>query len=175
MKIVVLIQIAGICLFFSCANDTRNIPSPPVESDRPLYSNDTTKVTKYYVATGYYLLADNIDGIKMRKEQSNKVYSIAKTPFVAVDNIIRCSLQHDTTENGIESSIQMEFDEKGTQSLKDVTGNPLYPNIAIVVANRLLYVVEVQGQITTGKNRILLDGYSKEEMEAMVDAVIKKR
>lgn len=175
MKIVVLIQIAGICLFFSCANGTRNIPSPPVEPDGPIYSNDTTRITKEYVTTGFYLLADNVDGIKMRKEQSNEVYSIAKKPFVAVGNILHCSLQHDTTENGIESSIQIELDEKGTQRFKDVTGNPLYPNIAIVVANRLLYVVEVQAQISTGKTTILLNGYSKEEMEAMVDAVNKKR
>ena len=174
MKIVVLIQITGICLFFSCASDTHNIP-PPVEFEHPLYSNDTTKVTKEYVPTGYYLLADGLDGIKMRKEQSTEVYSIAKTPIVAVENIVHCSIQHDTTDNGIESSLNMEFDEKGTQKFKDVTGNPLYPHIAIVVANRLLYVVEVQGQISTGKNRILLDGYSKEEMEAMVDAVNKRK
>lgn len=175
MKIVILIQAASICLFFSCANNTPNIPPPPVESDRPLYSNDTTKVTKQYVPTGFYLLADDLDGVKMRKEQSNEVYSIAKTPFVAVDNIIHCNLQHDTTQNGIESSIQIELDEKGTKSFKDVTGNPLHPNIAIVIANRLLYVVEVQDQISTGKTTILLDGYSKEEMGAMVDAVNKKR
>lgn len=175
MKIVVLIQITGICLFFSCANETHNIPPPPVESERPLYSNDTTKVTKEYVATGYYLLADNIDGIRMRKEQSNEVYSIAKKPFVAVGNIMHCRLQYDTTEAGIETTLNMEFDEEGTQSFKNVTGNPLYPNIAIVVANRLLYVVEVQGEISTGKTRTFLDGYSKEGMESMVDAVNKKR
>jgi preprotein translocase subunit SecD len=103
------------------------------------------------------------------------VYSIAKTPFVAVDNIIHCNLQHDTIQNGIESSIQIELDEKGTKSFKDVTGNPLHPNIAIVIANRLLYVVEVQEQISTGKTTILLDGYSKEEMDEMVDAVNKTR
>jgi hypothetical protein len=69
----------------------------------------------------------------------------------------------------------MELDEKGTQIFKDITGNPLYPNIAIVVANRLLYVVEVQSQIATGKTDILLEGYSKKEMQAMVDAINNKR
>jgi preprotein translocase subunit SecD len=164
------------CSLIACSDSSTNARPPQTdEYSQPAYSTDTSKVTKGYVATGFYLMADNLEGIKMRKEQSNEVYSIAKTPFVAVDNIIHCSLQHDTTENGIESSIRMEFDEKGTQSFKDVTGNPLYPNIAIVVANRLLYVVEVQGQISTGKTTILLDGYSKEEMDAMLEAVNKKR
>jgi hypothetical protein len=45
----------------------------------------------------------------------------------------------------------------------------------VVVANRLLYVVEVQDKVTSSKARILMNGYSKEEMEAMVDAISKKR
>lgn len=176
MKFLVLIQIVFTCSILSCSNDT-NKPKP-LQTDefrQPPYTTDTTKVTKEYIATGYYLLADNLDGIKMRKEQSNEVYSIAKSPFVSVTNIVHCSLQIDTTETGLEGIINMEFDDKGTQSMKDITGNPLYPYIAVVVANKLLYVVEVQGKITTGKTRILLDDYSMDEMQSMVYAINKKR
>jgi len=64
---------------------------------------------------------------------------------------------------------------KRAHKILNITGNPLYPYIAIVVANRLLYVVEVQAKTLTGKTNILLNDYSKEEMEAMVDAINKKR
>jgi len=119
MKILIPLQLILICSFFSCANDTKNNRQPQIdEHSRPPYSTDTTKVTQEYVATGYYLLADNLDGIKMRKEQSNEVYSIAKKPFVSVENILHCRLQLDTLVGDIDGIINMEFDEKGTQNLK---------------------------------------------------------
>lgn len=176
MKIFILVQLVLISSFISCTNDAiRNKQVQINEYPQPPYSTDTSKLTKEYVATGYYLLTDNLDGIKMRKAQSDQVYSVAKKPFVSVDNILHCSLQIDTIEDAIEGSINMGFDEKGTQNFKDITGNPLHPYIAVVVANRLLYVVENQQKITTGKTRILIDGYSKEEMQAMVDEIKKKK
>lgn len=176
MKFFVLIQAVFICSILSCSSDTNKVKSPQIEEyPHPPFTTDTTKITKEYIATGYYLLADELDGVKMRKEQSNEVYSIAKSPFVSVTNIVHCSLQFDTTETGLEGILNLEFDEKGTQSMKDITGNPLYQYIAVVVANKLLYVVEVQGKITTGKTRILLEDYSKNEMQSMVDAINKKQ
>lgn len=177
MKFSIILQSTLIWLFFSCSNDTRtnNKPEPTDEYPHAPYTTDTTKVTKEYVSTGFYPLADNLDGIKMRKEQSNEVYSIAQKPAVSVYDISHCSLQLDSLTEGIDGILKIEFDEKGTQNFKDITGNPLHPYIAIVIANRLLYVVEVQGQITTGKNNILLEGYSKKEMQAMVDEINKKR
>jgi preprotein translocase subunit SecD len=176
MKIFILIQWLLICSLFSCTNDTKSNRQHQIdEFSRPPYSTDTSKLTKEYVATGFYLLADKLDGNKMRMAQSDEVYSIAKKPSVSVDNILQCSLQIDTTENGIQESINMELDEKATQDFKEITGNPLYPYIAVVVANRLLYVVENQEKVVSGKTRILIDGYTKEEMQAMVDAISKKR
>lgn len=177
MKIFIFIPIAAfICSILSCSNDANKARFVQTEEYRHApYTADTTKITKEYMATGYYLLADDLDGVKMRKEQSNEVYSIAKKPFVSVNNIMHCNIQFDSTEIGIEGILNMEFDEKGTQRFKDITGNPLYPYIAVVVANRLLYVVDVQAKISTGKSRVLLDGYSKEEMQAMADEIIKKR
>lgn len=176
MKFLSLIQIVLTCSILSCSSDT-NKPKPfqTDEFRQPPYTTDTTKVTKEYIATGYYLLADNLDGIKMRKEQSNEVYSIAKKPFLSVDNILHCRLQLDGLGEGIHGIINMEFDEKGTQNFKDITGNPLYPYIAVVVANRLLYVVEVQGNVTSNKADIILTDYSNKEMQAMVDEINKKR
>ncbi|HLZ85617.1 MAG TPA: hypothetical protein VKQ52_00200, partial [Puia sp.] len=72
--------------------------------------------------------------------------------------------------------INIAFDEKGTQDLKEITGNPRYPYIAVVVANRLLAVAESQQQkVRTGTLRIMLDNYSKEEMQEMMDEANKKR
>jgi preprotein translocase subunit SecD len=176
MKFLISIKIVFTCSILSCSSDA-NKPKPLQKDEfrQPPYTKDTTKVTKEYIATGYYLLADNLDGIKMRKEQSNEVYSIAKKPFLSVDQILHCRLQLDSLGEGIHGIINIEFDEKGTQNFKDITGNPLYPYIAVAVANKLLYVVEVQAKITTGKADIILTDYSKKEMQAMVDEINKKR
>jgi hypothetical protein len=161
--------------FKSSINATSNTQNQTDEYRTPPYSTDTSKLTKAYIATGFYLLTDKIDGIKMRKAQSDEVYKIASKPFVSVNNILHCSLQIDTTDNRILGSIIMDFDEKGTKDFINVTGNPSYPFIAVVIANRLLYVVENREKMTKGKMTVLLDGYSKEEMQSMVNEVKKKK
>ena len=111
----------------------------------------------------------------MRQVQSDEVYTISPKPFVSVNNISHCSLKIDTTDNRILGNVMLDFDEKGTQDYIKVTGNPLYPFIAVVIANKLLYVVENREKMTKGKVTILIDGYSKKELEKMVNAVNRKK
>ena len=125
--------------------------------------------------TGFYYLADKEDGVKMLKEQSNEVYKISRTPFVAVENIIRANLIKTKLESSISTSINMVMDNKGTQNLKQGTGNFAHPYIAVVIANRLLYVVENNYKIETGIMSIILVNYPEEVMEEMLDAIRNKR
>ena len=66
MKTLIQVPLIMISSLISCTNDTNNNKQPQLdEPHRPPYTTDTSKVTLEYVATGYYLLADNLDGVMM--------------------------------------------------------------------------------------------------------------
>ncbi len=60
--------------------------------------------------------------------------------------------------------LTLDFDEKETQDYIKATGNPSYPFMAVVIANRLLYVVENKEKMTNGNVTILIDGYTKKRI-----------
>ena len=167
-------------LILSCGNDNdESINQPATTNQNPIYTvydeSDTAVLGKTYMPTGFYYLTDKKDGVKMLKEQSNEVYKISRTPFVAVDNILRASLVKTKLESGISSSIQMVMNNKGTRDLKQGTGNFAHPYIAVVIANRLLYVVENNYKTETGIMTIILANYPEKVMEEMLDAIRHKR
>jgi len=69
----------------------------------------------------------------------------------------------------------LTFDDQGTKDIEEGTGNSMHPKIAVVIANKLLYVVENTSKIKTGIMCIALIGYSEQEMEAMRHSVENKR
>jgi len=132
-----------------------------------------TKTT--YMPTGFYYIADSLQGIKMRKRGSNEVYTIAPAAFASVKNIVNTKLKKTYNDSGVYAEIRMEFDAKGTNDLADGTGNVLHPKIAVVVANQLLFVVDNAAKIKTGVMNVYLDGYTDPELKALQDAVEHKR
>lgn len=124
--------------------------------------------------TGFYFLTDKQDAIQMRKENSNDVYSLSKTPFASVINIKQTELKTRKLQQGDYTELCMTFDTKGTRDLKEGTGNISHPKIAIVIAGKLLYVVDNTSKIKTGVMCIGLVGYSNEEMGAIKQAVDQK-
>ena len=161
------IPAALLFLFFaqSCAN-----PSKPRHKTTDTLTTD--KVDSEYVRTGFYFLSDSSDAVKMRKEQSTKIYPIAKTPFASVDHIIKVDV-HRTETSDVE--LCMTFDELGTFDLQNGTGDPAHPKIAVVIANRLIYVVENSAQIKTGIMCTILVDYSRQEIADMVRSINEKR
>ncbi|SRR5258706_8446714 len=128
-----------------------------------------------YVQTGFYFLSKTQDGIRMRKENSNEIYTITRVPFASASNIIKTELKRTKLKDGIYTELCMVFDAKGTKDLDKGTGNPLHPKIAVVIANKLMYVVDNSVNIKTGVMCIGLVGYSEQEMEAMQKVVDHKR
>ena len=137
-------------------------------------SADTTGLNHTYVTTGFYFPSVNNNGIKMKKDFSNEIYTLADKPFIGVNNIKYARVQKNKDEQGVYSFLNIVLDDQGTSKLKEVTGNPAYPLIAIVVGNRLLYVVQNKANITTGIMNIIVDGYSDKELKKMLDAISRK-
>ena len=67
--------------------------------------------------------------------------------------------------------MSLEFDAQGTEDLKDGTGNPQHPKIAVVIANKLLYVVDNDAKIETGRMQILLEGYSDQQLNRIKESI----
>jgi len=128
-----------------------------------------------YVTSGFYFLEESGQGVKMRKDHSDEDYNISEKPFVSVKNILSASAQKNVVEGREMYDVNIVLDNAGTKDFALGTGNPEHPYIAVVIANRLLYVVENTTQITTGKMQIMLVDYSEKEVNDMIDAIHHKR
>ena len=164
-------------ILFSCTNN--------INSDKQLanqdhtspnrISSDTSNIDSSYINTGFYYLADKDQGRIMRKEHSDETYFISPKPFVSVQNILRANSQKNIVQGHETYGVTLVLDNQGTKDLENGTGNPSYPYIAIVMANRLIYVVENTSKIKTGIMQIVLVDYTESEVADMVNAVSQKR
>lgn len=157
-------------MFASCKQ--KNVPV----QDSAIKEIDTT-----YLRTGFYYLADGDDGIVKQCEYSKEIYTLSKTPFASVDDVVRTELKWEKLEDKTYPNLCLYFNEKGKQDLAEGTGNPLHPRIAAVVAGKLLYVVSnsAASKVTNGVVCMYVIvpgvGISTLELEAMKKAVDEKR
>lgn len=164
-------------LLFSCtgnANNSQYIIGKTNTTETNDYP-DTLKGNSSYVSTGFYFLADAGQGIKMQKERSDEIYNISKIPFASVKNILRADAQKNIVQGHDTYNITMVFDNKGTKDLEQGTGNPSYPKIAVVIANRLFYVVENVSKISTGIMDVILVDYTEKEVNDLTNAINHKK
>ena len=136
---------------------------------------DTSKKDTSYVFTGFYFLAEQGQGIKIKRDRSDEFYNISKTPFVSVKNVLRAIPQKNVIQGRDTYALTIVLDNQGTSDLEKGTGNRSQQHIAVVIANRLLYVVENTTQIKTGIMQLHLLDYSEKEVNDMVSAINQKR
>lgn len=125
--------------------------------------------------TGFYYLVEDSKGVKMPLRGSGAVYVLAPSAFASVKDVARTQLTKTSMESGIYTELCMIFDPKGTQDLRNGTGNPQHPKIAVVVANQLLYVVDNNSKIKTGVMCVGLVDFSESEMLSLKAEVDNKR
>jgi len=180
--IIPVISIISI-LLFSCNNKKGKAEQQPEipASSRPVAyvfdgMSEDSLIDTAYVRTGFYFLAKQGErGIRMRKEHSNEIYALQPTPFASVDNMADARVEKNRVNDEIYQELHLFMDEKGTRDLRKGTSKQLPYSIAIVVANRLLYVAEVQSPIAKGDVVVLLNDYSESEAEEMLGAIKQKR
>lgn len=173
-KIAFLFQVLILVLNTSCTenktnNDNVEIPENPLTQLKDKSSDTMAALTGFY-----FLESDINNGVKIKKEGSNENYILSKTAFASVNNIIETKLVKTKLSQGDYTELCMKYDEKGTKDLAEGTGNILYPQIAVVVAGKLLYVIDNTSKIKTGVMCVGLIGYSQEEMQAIKTAVDQK-
>ena len=163
-------------LLLSCSNGAnKNTQAQTDAHNQQTIYSDTSKSDSFYVFTGFYFLADNEQGIKMRKDHSNEVYNISRNPFVSIKNILRAAAQKNVIQGHDTYGVTIVLDNAGTKAFEQGTGNSAHPYVAVVIANRLLYVVENTSKIKTGIMQIALVDYSEKEVNDMIEAITQKR
>lgn len=179
MKKVCILSVAILFIISSCNNHRESIHAADASLTDSipyiLYSAaDTAALRSIYMPTGFYYLTDN-DGVRMVKEHTLQVYNLNRLPFASVEQVARYHVEKRPSGNEIFASLVLEFDKEGTQSLLEGTGNPVYPYVAVVIANRLLYVVKNEAKIKRGVMTISLVGYTDAQIEEMVKAIYQKK
>ncbi|RQO68386.1 hypothetical protein DBR40_20805 [Pedobacter sp. KBW01] len=159
-------------LLYSCSNSSAG---NQLSINQIMESDGASGINDSYVATGFYFLADEGQGIKMKKDHSTEYYHISKKPFASITNILRATVQKNVIDQNETYGVVIVFDNKGTKDLEEGTGNDKYPYIAVVIANRLMYVIENKSKIKTGVMNIYLQDYSEKEVGDMIDSINKKK
>jgi hypothetical protein len=131
-----------------------------------------TSASPGYLPTGVYFVTYEGQGIKRKIHQSSQEVWIESKAFASADHISQVNLRYDG--DGLDgkalASLNIQFDAKGTEELAAGTGINSQPKIAIVIANKLLYVVDNRSKISTGSLNILMEGFSVKELEGMRSA-----
>jgi len=176
MRTIFMINLLLTILLSSCGNNKNQDKNFAIEhrSTPIINSSDTSKVDSSYVRTGFYFLTDIGKAIKMHMDHSNQDFYISQKPFVSVKNILRVNAQKNIIDGRTTWGVTLVLDNQGTKDLEEATGNSIYPKIAIVMANRLLYVVENSSKIKTGIMQIILIDYNQNEVDEMVNAISNK-
>jgi hypothetical protein len=125
--------------------------------------------------SGFYFVAKEQDGVEMKIERLNEVYTISRTPFASVKNISYSEIKKTNLKDGIYAELRMTFDPKGSKDIENATGNVEQPKLAVVVDNKLLYVVDNTTKITTGVMCVGLISNSEDKINAMKHVVDQKR
>ena len=102
----------------------------------------------------------------------------SKRPIISPsihDNIIKAEVERTFDKDRILIGLYEYFDSTGTIAIKSGTGDSLHPKVAVVVANKLLYVVDNTTKIEKGVMCIMVGQYPEYEIEAMKKAIQEKR
>ena len=163
-------------IFFSCTHQS------PVRERTSVHHTTLKEIDTTYLRTGFYYLEDGNDGIVKKCEYNGETYSLAKIPFASVDDVSHTELKWEKIEDKTYPNLCLYFNEKGKKELADGTGNPLHPQIAAIIAGKLLYVIEntPESKVTNGTMCLYIIigsgiGISTVELEAMKRAVDEKR
>ena len=174
MKRIIGFALLSCLLFAACSNDV-NPPAQHSVIDNPAEMDKNTQPDTVYMPTGFYFVREGQNGVKMREDKTRTIYTLSPEALASVANVVETKLERTPGEKGNTTELCMTFDAKGTEDLKQGTGNPVYPKIAAVVANKLLFVVKNKVSIKTGVMCVALVGFSDQEMTDMQHAVDLKK
>lgn len=128
-----------------------------------------------FLRTGFYELSDSYNGLKKTEEYTGETVYLSPKPLTSVDDVIASKLTREHIDSGRVDGINLQYNAKGTAALSKFSANPDVHKTAVVIANRLMYIVEIKGHITTGNVSIYLSNQSEQEIEALRQLIEQKK
>lgn len=162
-------------LFVNCSDGHVKSFNENYQAEKNMETDSSTKVDKMYMYTGFYNVVGDRNAIRMQKYKSEEIYTLSPKPFASINDVVKVELEKTKLSSGVCNELCLTFNSKGKEDIKDGTGSGKYARIAIVVANRLLYVVENRNSIEGEKVSIILEDYSEKEMQIILNEVRQKK
>lgn len=121
--------------------------------------------------TGWYYVADSSKGYKRQLDKSEETYYVDPRPILNVKNFTALKI-YESNSNGINYfGLEMRFDKEGTKSWSNATLIAEGNRLAFILQNRLLQVVLVNSQITSGVAALNRGVYSRQELENFITII----
>ena len=168
MRFMVQLFFSLIFLLTACTeNNSQNKVSVRLLEDPEHHINDSQEITKHdstILYTGWYYIIDTNNGYKRILDKSTETYYLDRNPIVTAKNFTKLEI-YETKGEKKYFGLSIRFDEEGTERWSLATEKSIGKKLAFILDNRLLYVPEVNSQITGGMSAINRGDYSKDELE----------
>lgn len=177
MKLI--IYLTSILLLCACiGNNSQGKISEALSNDSGNHTRSRIQIAEYdstFLQTGWYYVVDYDNGFKRKLDQSTDTFFIQRYPIVTAKNFTTLEI-YESDADGIKYvGMTMRLDEKGTQSWSVATEKSIGKQLAFILDNQLLFVAQVNAQITAGIAALNRGIYSKAELESFKTTIENER
>lgn len=161
MRIVIILAILTLTMTNCGNNKIQHSQQSSLEAFWQENFKDSVLVTGWY-----YLVTDG--GYIRQLEKTDEIYILDPLPIITAEDIIELNVSEDRWKQAM---LVMRFGERGTQAWSIATQKTIGGKLAFVLNDKLLYISQVNSQITTGVSAFNRAGYIKDEIEEIKQAI----
>ncbi|CAN5473892.1 hypothetical protein BH09BAC6_BH09BAC6_15860 [soil metagenome] len=138
------------------------------------YDNHSVQRPHHVLKTGWYYLEDRKNDYPMQLDKSDENYYINPNSIVLAKHFSKVGLEDIKYEGKANQFVLIQFDALGTDAWSRATAKAFHKKLALIIDNRLVYVPQVNAQITSGVSALNRGNYSKKELQEFVDIIRKE-
>jgi hypothetical protein len=136
-----------------------------------LYANAQTLTVNpdSLLKSGWYYITDQETNFRRQLDKTNEYYYIDPNVIVPVEQFKEMELIDSEYEGEECPMLSIKFDTKGTESWSDATEKSIARKLALIVNDKLVIAPIVNSQITIGISALNRIGYTKHELEEILN------
>ncbi len=121
--------------------------------------------------TGWYYIEDSKNDCIRQLDKSDEKYYINPNPIVTAEHFSKLEIQA-VAHNGVaDQYLLIRLDSIGRSAWSIATGRAIYKKLALIIDDKLVFVPQVNAQITSGVSALNCGTYSKSELEAFASKI----
>jgi len=119
------------------------------------------------LVTGWYFLSDIDNGFKRQLDKLDENYYIIPKPIVVKGNFEKLEIYETNFKGAYPDYIglSIKLDVSGTEAWAEATKKAMYSELALIINNKLIYVPQVNAQITNERTDLNRGDYTRNEIE----------